>query len=351
MRRTWFACSTLALTLALPGCVADGTGDKPDDVIDPDPNGDDPLFQSCRDGAAPTDLPTVDWNHTTSAILSAGHAWHSSQDVLAPSDGVALIAGKFSYTDISKDLEDERIEVWLDDCNGGYTNLGERITDSDGRIELALSGDDLPLVGEYGLYLRVMGDNTAARSVLRVYPPETRFIVFDIDATLTTSDTELVGQIILEIIADGTTPDARESAVDITQLRHGDHGYELVYLTGRPYLLDELTRSWLTDLGFADGTVHLTDSVSLAWPSESQVGTFKADFLQRMLDQGFVVHAAYGNATTDIYAYDRVGIARERTFILGDNGGQSGTVALGEGYTEHIGEIAGEAPAEQPFHR
>jgi phosphatidate phosphatase PAH1 len=311
-----------------------------------------PLFQSCTDGAPPSGLPTVRWSNWLNYFITTGDPWHSAQDIIAATDGEAVLAGKFTYGELSKDLEGERIEVWIDDCAGGYRKLGVRTTNTDGRMALTLDPAALPAPGEYGVYFRVMGDNTAARATLRVYPPGTQLIVFDIDATLTTSDTALVGQIVAEILAGLVLPpEARTGAVDITALRRDQHGYELVFLTGRPYLLDGITREWLADLGFSGGTVHVTDEVGTAWPSDSHVGDYKAAFLQDVLDKGFTFHAAYGNATTDIYAYEQAGIPKERTYILGSHGGESGTVALGEDYLAHIEAVLDEPPAEQPFHR
>lgn len=348
---------SLLLILALVGCESadlvdesnDDTLNDPGDAADPDIKPQ--QFQTCTSSAPPSDLPTVDWSRLTNEVITLGDPWHSSQDVIAVAGKDGFIAGKFSYGAISKDLEGERIEVWLDDCSGDYQLLGEQVSDSDGRIALPIESADLPAIGEYGLYLRVMGDNSDARARLRVYPAGTRFIVFDIDATLTTSDTELVGEVITEILADGRTPEARAGAKAIVELRHDTQNYEVVYLTGRPYLLDGLTRAWLSDLGFPAGTLHLTDDVAHSWPSEGQVGDFKAGFLGQLIDAGFEVHAAYGNATSDIYAYEQTGIAKERTFILGDHGGENDTVALGEGYVDHVTAIREQPVAEQPFVR
>lgn len=357
-------CSLLLIALAAgsgTGCGS-GNGDKmPDDARRPSGDGQagsgdgsatPRTFRTCLDGAMPADLPTVDWSSSLNELITQGTPWHSAQDMLARPGVATALPAKFSYGSISKDLEQERIEVWIDDCAGGYTRLGERVTDSDGRIALDVSAAELPDVGAYGLYFRVMGDNSAARSVLRVYPPGTRFIVFDIDATLTTSDSALVGQVVSDILGgDYTPPVPRQDAAAITALRTGQHGYELIYLTGRPYLLDEISRAWLRDLGFPGGTVHLTDEVGDSWPSDAAVGDYKADFLRTVTDQGFILHAAYGNASSDIYAYEQAGIAKERTYILGTRGGESQTIALGEGYTEHIEAVRDEPPAAQPFLR
>ena len=347
----------LALSLALAGCTGVDIIDDPMDDLEPgdrapgDPAVSKPQLQICTDGTIPQGLPTVGWSNFENRLITLGDPWHSSQDVVAVAGEATAIAGKFSYTAVSKDLQDERIEVYIDDCNGGYRLLGEQVSDDDGRIELVLDAADVPEVGEYGLYLRVMGDNSDARSRLRVYPAGARLIVFDIDATLTTSDSELVGEAISDILGGDVVSEARQDALAITELRHLQQGYELVYLTGRPYLLDGLTRDWLAELGFPSGTLHLTDDVANSWPSDGQVGEFKAGFLQQLLDAGFDIHAAYGNATSDIFAYEQAGIAKERTFILGDHGGEDNTVALGEGYTEHIEAIVNEPVADQPFVR
>lgn len=345
----------LALAVLASACAGE-TGREPpfepDLVADAAVVGEPPVFRSCLAGTLPAGLPIVDWNRLSNELITLATPWHMAQDIIAATGSGASLSAKFSYGSVSKDLEGERIEVWLDDCAGGSRRLGERVTDSDGRIAFPLRAADVPGVGEYRVRFRVMGDDSTAVSTLRVYPPGTHFIVFDIDATLTTSDSELVGQVISEILDQGTMPEARAGAEEVVSLRHDVHGYEIIYLTGRPYLLSSLTRRWLDDLGFAPGTVRLTDSVTASWPSDSQVGQYKAEFLTGpVLGQGFVLDMAYGNATTDIYAYEQAAIAKGRTYILGEHGGASGTVALGEDYVQHNIDIAGDPPVTQPFRR
>jgi hypothetical protein len=123
-------------------------------------------------------------------------------------------------------------------------------------------------------------------------------------------------------------------------------------LTGRPYLLTGITRQWLDDLGFPGGTVHVTDEVGQSWPSDSAVGQYKADFLlSAVIGQGFVLDMAYGNATSDIYAYEQAGIDKQKTYILGEHGGELLTVALGEDYLDHIEAVRDQPAAQQPFVR
>ena len=62
---------------------------------------------------------------------------------------------------------------------------------------------------------------------------------------------------------------------------------------------------------------------------------------------GLDIDVAYGNATTDIFAYDEAGIDLAATFILGAHGGEKGTVHLGESFSKHLGDDF--AAIEQPF--
>jgi hypothetical protein len=303
----------------------------------------------CLDGAAPGPAPARAWDNPRSALVAAGLPGHSAQDVIAVAGEAAVIAGKFAYGALSMDLEGERIEVWMDDCSGGHVLLDTATTDDDGRISVSLSAGRVPPPGAYGLYLRVAGDGSAAEAVLRVHRPGTQFMVFDIDGTLTWHDGELFSELLAGLIGGSYVPRPRPGAIELTQLRSREQGYELIYLTGRPYLLTDITRRWLRQLGFAPGTVHVVDAVHDAMPTEAAVGTYKAVYLRGLGERRFVLHSAYGNATTDIHAYEQAGIAKSRTFIVGPHGGERDTVDLGDSYLPHLDSAAREPAADQPL--
>jgi phosphatidate phosphatase PAH1 len=313
-----------------------------------------PRFQVCDQDPLPEGLPTVEWNHATSAItVATGDPDHSAQDPITVVGRAEPIVGKFAYGAVSKDLQDEWIEVWIDRCEGALVKLGEVLTDTDGRVALEIPAAELPPVGAYATWLRVMGDGTATRSVLRVVMPGTHVVVMDIDGTLTTSDTELFQDIFADLFGPlGTgdyVPVARAGALDLTLRRGPSQGYLLVYMTGRPYYLTDISRGWLADLGMAPAHLHLTDSNAEAMPTEGGVGTYKADYLAHLQGMGLLLDIAYGNATTDIYAYAQAGIDLAATFIVGDNGGTDGTVAVGDDYVAHLAAVAGEPAVVQPF--
>ncbi len=323
---------------------------EPDDPV-PDPG----LLQSCHDAPLPSGLPTRDFNHTASELLArVGDPGHTSQDVFTTDLRDAIIPGKFAYGIVSKDLEDEQIEVWLDDCSGAYVKLGESTTDGDGRVSFRVPREALPPLGSYGVFLRVVGDGSSTRSVLQILPVGTRLIVFDIDETLTTDDLELFSDLFddfFEPISTGEyDPEERAGGREITHLRF-DQGYVILYLTGRPYWLTDRSRQWIADHDLAPGNLHVTDSDLEVIPNEGGVGDYKTLHLELLQEMGFVLDGAYGNAPTDIYAYGNANIPLERTWILGSHGGEGGTQAIGDDYLDHLPEASAEPMADQPFAR
>lgn len=312
-----------------------------------------PALVKCTSGVLPAGLMTEDWRHLSSrAVVASGDADHSAQDIITPpAEGVTL-EGKFAYGVISKDLEDERAELWIDDCAGGARQLGSALTDSDGRARVALEADKVPAPGVYKVWWRVAGDNSVTGAWLRVIPRGSRLMVFDIDGTLTTDDQELFADLLTDlfkpILQRDHVPQAREASAQLTNLRAAQ-GYQIVYLTGRPYGLMDRSREWLAMQGCAPGTLHLTDSVSEIAPTDGVVGEYKRAYLERLKGLGYTFEAAYGNAKTDIYAYGQAMIPPARTYIAGKYGGEQGTQAVGEGWGAHVGDAAQEPDAQQPF--
>ena len=374
--------------LALAGCLGgsesgggvdapQGPGADAPPAADAAPAGDAaglPAFRDCR-GRAFTPAPDEDWIHSiaTPLVTAAGAANHSGQDVIVPPGAAAALPGKFSYGLVSKDLEDERVRVSVDDCTG-WRDLGDHLTDTDGRILSAYPtaralhgvsitrlatlradgvhrvGADLArallAVGVHEARFQVLGDGSTTTSYLWILPAGTRLAVTDIDGTLTASDRELFQQML-----DGShVPSPYPGAVDLTGA-HDDLGHLVLYLTGRPYWLTRKTREWLAALGCAAGPLHVTDSDGEALPTEAGVGDFKKNYLLGLVAQGYVLDLAYGNATTDIYAYLGVGLPAGQVWIIGANAGQQGTHAVSDTWEPRVAEVRLLPPVTQPFSR
>jgi hypothetical protein len=298
-------------------------------------------FVNCR-GRALTAPPSQGWRHlTTSAVVATGAANHSAQDVIAAPGATTLLPGKFTYGVVSVDLEDESVRVLLDDC-GAWRDLGTVLTNGDGRVNVNAPATLGP--GVYELRFQVLGDGSGTTSYLWLLPTGTHVVVSDIDGTLTQSDSQLFMQIL-----DGShVPVPYPSAVDLTTA-HAATRAIVVYLTGRPYVLTQRTRDWLTGLGFAPGPLHVTDSNTEAVPTESGVGAFKLAWLQGLKAKGYLIDFAYGNATTDIFAYLGAGIPASTVWIIGANGGQMGTHAVAGSWAARVVEARALPPVPQPF--
>lgn len=306
------------------------------------PSGTEPrqTFQRCT-GRTYTPAPDEGWRHdiATPIATAAGDANHAGKDIIARHGAAATLRAKLTYGAVSKDLEDEDVLVFLDDCSG-WRSLGRATTDDDGRVQVPAPK---LAVGAYEVRFQVAGDQSVTTSVLWVLPAGTRFVVSDIDATLTTSDGELFEQIFA-----GLVPPAYPMGAEL-MAAHAERGHVVMYLTGRPYWLSEMTRDWLADKQFTPGPLRVTDSNSDILPTEGSVGSFKRAQLAELVAAGFVIDAAYGNATTDISSYLGVGIDPARVWIIGSHAGERGTHAVSEGWGQRAGEVAASAKVAQPF--
>lgn len=297
----------------------------------------------------------------TPAMIRLGAPVHSVVDSIVAPDGRVRVEGKFAYGPTSADLEGERVALFesLGECE--WRLIGETVTDSDGRAQIEFDAAGLA-PGAHSVSFVVEGDGSSASGFVHVLEPDRPIVIFDIDGTLTTSDAELVDGIVLhhvgassdELLDVAGSPLSRaqwlgvldevleedaemwDGAVDIAHA-YADAGIQVVYITGRPYLYDDMTRRWLHGRGLPEGPLVMVQDVLDALPQN--VGAYKLQRLQQLRDRGHPIVAAYGNATTDICAYAELGLTAEQTFIIGPNAGLAcegfeAPIAL-ESYTEH----------------
>ncbi|MBT3224328.1 MAG: haloacid dehalogenase, partial [Proteobacteria bacterium] len=173
------------------------------------------------------------------------------------------------------------------------------------------------------------GDGTCAPHIASFLPQGTPIVMADIDGTLTISDAELMTQ-----ISDGTyDPVAYAGSTELLNT-WADKGYRVFYLTARPHLLRSETRLWLTSHGYPDGVVITAPTLVF---SDSAV-VYKRTWVERIInDFGWDIAAVYGNANSDIDAYEEAGVSKDITFVIGEYAGTSNTQAIvGDDYTSHI---------------
>lgn len=254
------------------------------------------------------------FRHRRSKVLvKMGSPRHSAGDVVVSPGEAATIEGKFSYTKASKDLEDEDVVAEVEHRRR-WRRLGKRRTDSDGRVRFEVPARLLRDVGPVRFRMTVSGDGTRAEATLWVWAPGTRVVVFDIDGTLTPGDREIIKRAVW-----GSSVKVRPGAAEVVKHWIKTKKIEPLYLTGRPYLFNVDTRSWLRRHGFPPGPLITADSLRQAIPSSDGVGKFKETWLKQLIGAHKLdIIAAYGNADTDVCAFARAGIAPEVSYIFGD---------------------------------
>ena len=341
------------------------TGAAPDAVADAAPDAEDDTSPSCTTWTPfyPPG-PATGWKHTSTELFTVtqGSPRHRGQDVVAVEGAPQVLIGKFAYGVFDKDLKNEDVEVFLlaDPPCGPWVSLGVRETSEDGEYGTQYGIEDdggrvfftiPPLLqrpeGVYPVRMLVHGDNSVAAFTLYVVKPGTSAVVFDIDGTLTTDDTQLGIELFKEMFSGDYIPDFYPGGPDVAHA-WADRGTLVVYLTGRPDWLRRMTAQTLLDYDLPPGPLHLTDTNSQALPTSGGVATYKADFLNLLQsDAELSFEAAYGNATTDIEAYANAGFPKDHTYIIGKHAGEDGTQALDD-YPSHLPTVQALPPATVP---
>ncbi len=239
--------------------------------------------------------------------------------------------------EFGKPLAGENVSLWnYDMAQAEWQMVGRGQTGDDGYYDLPDTGFVAP--NGQPVYAMLEADGSCATHYDYLMPSGSKFVVVDIDGTLTTSDNELI----MELTDESYVPMMMIAANTMAQA-WAAKGYPIVYLTARDHVEDADTRSWLDMLGFPKGPVITSNG------GGAGADVYKTTWLQRMITSfGWVPFAAYGNAATDITAYANVHLALDHTFIIGPEGGMGGTVAIpNNDYTQHIATFVDAQPDNQ----
>ena len=183
-------------------------------------------------------------------------------------------------------------------------------------------------------------DDSNSGSAITCEALDTVAVVTDIDETLTTDDMEYVYQ----ILDPDHDPEMRPDADTLMGGLH-DLGYRMIYLTARGEelgLLDgtsarDATTGWLDTHGFpyADEDVYLATGLG---ETGDGAADYKTEVLTSLQDAGVTLALAYGNADTDIAAYQAAGIPDDHIFLVGDLAGDYGVepIPTEDAYTSHM---------------
>jgi len=171
----------------------------------------------------------------------------------------------------------------------------------------------------------------------------------DIDETLTTSDEEFLAQLIDPTYTPAMRPDAQ-----ILFQEYDQRGYSLAYITARGQDITlpdgrtsaEVTQDWLDEMGFPPGPLYLSEGVGAVG---DDAVAYKAEAMAGLQAEGWRFVYAYGNAESDILAFQEAGVADEDIFLVGELAGQMGVIgvpdedAYREHFIAHMAEVPGQS--------
>lgn len=229
-------------------------------------------------------------------------------------------------------LSGENVSLWYyDAAASSWVTLGRATTDDTGFYSIAPTNPVSAPLGQ-PIYSVLEADRSCTEHFDYLMPAGTKIILTDIDGTLTLSDEELFKQ-----IDDGTyVPIENNSASEMMNLWF-DKGYEIVYLTARPHNFRSETRAWLEEKGYPTGPVISANTLVF----DESARDYKSAWVTRITGAfGWEIVAAYGNAESDVQAYEDAGISKDITFIVGPFAGSSGTQAIeNNDYGDHISDF------------
>lgn len=323
-----------------------GTGGEVDAGMGGEPACDTPqtAFPTCPEPAdSPFPVEVTGWQNPANesrAVPDNAFAYENA-DLYGNPDAEQALVGRLARGGVlaATGLAGEAAELLTWSATGDWERLGTAETDERGYYRFAFNGFG---IGDHVTYAVFPADGTCAPHGVFLWPRGTQVILTDIDGTLTLSDAELNRQ-----IGDPDyVPRENTSAPELVRSWY-EKGYKIIYLSARPHTLRLQTRAWLELKDIPYGP--LITATSLVFGESARV--YKREAIRQIVeDFGWQIVAAYGNAGSDIQAYEDAGHPKETTFIIGEEAGRSGTVAIPDNdYTQHIGAYVAQQPdARQP---
>ena len=274
-------------------------------------------------------------NYLNKKLITKHKPHHNGYDKIFNKDETKVLKAKFQYGDFRKDLQNESVIIFafsFKESNQKWIKLGEKNTDDDGIIKYIVPKNQNLQIGMNLIRFYVKGDGSIADSFIQVIDKPVKYVVFDIDGTLTVSDKEISKEYVNEILNENYSPKMYEGANKVCEY-YLKKGYKILYLSARPNWLLSNSRTWLREKDFPLGILHTHMGADILLKEEPF--TFKRDYLLYLKSKGVEFAAVYGNALTDIKAYEKIGIDKLNTFIIGKHAGKSNTVIV-KSYLDHL---------------
>ena len=289
-----------------------------------------------------------------------GHYPHyNGYDTIFMESENQFIEGNFEYGDVRLNVQKEDVSLYVwsySDENPIWKHLADVVTcDNDqdlydtndfcateskgGMIHYDIPAEQKLAVGLHLIKLFVKGDGNSITMYIRVKPDaeQLKMVVFDMDGTLTTSDSEITMAYLNELIGKDVAEMEMYPAAPEIATYYYQRGYQIVYVTARPYWLSEKSFDWLVFHKFPMGLMHTYEG---AIPDGNfDAAAFKKGYLDSLVNKGSYFSFTYGNALTDIEAYKHIGTTCDRIFIIGEHAGKECSTAV-PNYPYHLTTLA-----------
>lgn len=261
--------------------------------------------------------------------------WHMVHDQIVKAGQAATVTAKFDYDAVlHKDLEGEYVHAYLSGTGiSGWQYLGKATTDTDGKASITVTRP----VGEYRIRFVVEGDLSSVDGFVSVVEAGRKAVLFDVDGTLTINDFEAYADYV------GVKTATAYGYAAQTVNAYKAKGYQIIYLTARPYWVTKDARDWFKTMGIPAGFYRSNPySAGPIPPDTQQHKTTNIQYLRNTV--GLDIIRAYGNATTDIGAYADGGIPKANTYIIGEHAGKENTQPLYNDYSYHYSTMVVNTP-------
>ncbi len=182
--------------------------------------------------------------------------------------------------------------------------------------------------------------------------PTSKAVVTDIDETLTTLDSEWLTQVSDPAYDPAMRPDASTMMQTYAEL-----GYTVFYITARGQGMTlpdgrsstEATEDWLSDHDFPleKGSLYLAEGIGALG---DMAVDYKSAVIADLEADGMQMAWAYGNADTDIEAFQLALIPDDQIFLVGVLAGEMGVEPIldADAYTNHLADHVGGLDCAEP---
>lgn len=280
-------------------------------------------------------------------LLAAPAKRHHSLDTLVnPGDDQvltgAVITGRIVFPATPNFIEGEFVSAWTY-RGSAWEQLGRAETGAEGEYTIDIADEDEFDEGTHVIYTIIEADQSCFTQLVVVWPVGTKFVISDIDGTLTSSDAEFTTQIGDQSYVPKEHPGASEM-----MNAWFDKGYQDVYLTARPHDARVLTRQWLFEHDYPLGPLSTAEVFGFG----SATAQYKQEFTSKLIDDlGWEFIAGYGNSDTDFEGYIGAGAPVSKMFAIEGAKGFEGTTAItDDDYRPHTADyVAGQLDNTDPI--